>query len=158
MLQNTCRKHQTFALLQLEYKSPAPVDNSEKARYNSRMDKQKLAGELIMRCFNLRTVAHIAHLKTTSYAEHMALKELYEGIIPLVDSFAETYQGDHGLITMYSAPAPKVADALVVMTELNGWIRDNYVAFGPNDQALQNILDEILGLFSAVRYKLRFLG
>lgn len=36
----------------------------------------KTAGELIMRCFNLRTVAHVAHLKTSSYAQHVALNEL----------------------------------------------------------------------------------
>lgn len=123
------------------------------------MDKHKLAGELIMRCFNLRTVAHVAHLKTTSYAEHVALKELYEAIIPLVDSFAEVYQGDNGLISTYSAPAPKVADALVVMSELTDWIKKNYEGFGPADSMpLQNILDELLALLSAARYKLRFLG
>lgn len=136
----------------------SPLDRHEKARYNSRMDKHKLAGELIMRCFNLRTVAHVAHLKTTSYAEHVALKELYEAIIPLVDSFAEVYQGDNGLISTYSAPAPKVADALVVMSELTSWIESNYLSFGPDDQPLQNILDELLALLSSARYKLRFLG
>ena len=44
------------------------------------------------------------------------------------------------------------------MSELTDWIESNYLSFGPDDQPLQNILDELLALLSSARYKLRFLG
>ncbi len=40
-----------------------------------------------------RDQAHIYHLTTFSYASHKALQKYYESIIPLVDSYAETYMG-----------------------------------------------------------------
>lgn len=120
--------------------------------------QHKLAGELIMRCFNLRTVAHVAHLKTTSYAQHVALNELYEGIIPLVDSFAEVYQGDFGVIDVYPTPPIKSGEALGEMNALSTWIESHRKSIGDTDSTqLQNIIDELLALLSGVRYKLRFL-
>lgn len=121
-------------------------------------DTHKLAGELVMRCFNLRTVAHVAHLKTTSYAQHVALKELYEGIIPAVDTFAEVYQGDFGVIDSYPTLAIKSGEALAELNTLTTWIAENYDDFGDDDSThLRNVIDEILALLSGVRYKLRFL-
>lgn len=38
----------------------------------------QLAGEFIMRLFHSRTVAHVLHLKTRSYAAHKALQKFYE--------------------------------------------------------------------------------
>ena len=49
----------------------------------------KSAGEYIALLFLARDLAHRAHLRTRSYAEHMALGAFYEGIIPLADEFAE---------------------------------------------------------------------
>ena len=40
-----------------------------------------------------RTVTHIQHLKTKSYAEHKALNEFYDEIIDLADGLAEATQG-----------------------------------------------------------------
>ena len=45
-----------------------------------------------------RTVTHIQHLKTKSYAEHKALNEFYDGIIDLADGLAEATQGQYGLL------------------------------------------------------------
>jgi len=119
----------------------------------------KLAGELIVRCFSLRTMAHIAHLQTTSYATHMALNELYENIIPLVDSFAETFQGDTGIIAIYPALTTKAGNVLVEISSLEEWILDTREEMcGSEASHLQNIIDEILALLSSSRYKLRFLG
>jgi hypothetical protein len=118
----------------------------------------KLAGELIMRCFSLRTMAHIAHLQTTSYATHMALSSLYEGIIPIVDSFAETFQGDDRIIAAYPAIASKTGEVLTEIDVLEEWILDNRDTIcDPDSSHLQNIIDEIMALLSSSRYKLRFL-
>lgn len=40
-----------------------------------------------------RTQAHVFHLTTKSYAAHKALQNYYEEIVPLLDSYAETYMG-----------------------------------------------------------------
>ena len=48
--------------------------------------------------FQVRDQAHFLHLKTTSYAEHKALDEFYEGWLDLADSFVEPYQGKYGRI------------------------------------------------------------
>lgn len=40
-----------------------------------------------------RNQAHVFHLTTTSFSAHKALQAYYEGIIPLVDTYAEVYMG-----------------------------------------------------------------
>jgi hypothetical protein len=61
--------------------------------------------EIIGLLFYARTVTHIEHLKTKSYAKHKALGKFYDGVIDLADNLAEAYQGDRGLlgpITQYA--------------------------------------------------------
>lgn len=63
--------------------------------------------EFIARAFAVRTAAHLAHLQSRSYAEHVALGGFYDPLVDLVDSYAEAYQGLFGLIEDYPAtPAP----------------------------------------------------
>lgn len=40
-----------------------------------------------------REQAHVYHLITPSFSEHKALQYYYENIIPLLDSYAESYMG-----------------------------------------------------------------
>lgn len=116
------------------------------------------AGELIMRCFHARTAAHVLHLKTRSYAVHKALQDFYEGIIPLVDSFAEAYQGDYGLIDNYPGKFSMPNEPLALMDELDEWVHDNrFKCCDEDDTGLQNIIDEICALIYATQYKLKFL-
>jgi hypothetical protein len=114
------------------------------------------AGELIIRCFHARTAAHILHLKTRSYAAHKALNDFYDGIVPLADSFAETYQGCVGLIESYPSRYTAHDDALKMLSELYDWI-DAHRAAISGESHLQNIIDEIQSLIDATQYKLRFL-
>lgn len=51
------------------------------------MDKK--CSELVTRCFQARTEAHISHLGTSSYAVHKALNKFYDEIIDLADAYAE---------------------------------------------------------------------
>ena len=116
------------------------------------------AGELIMRCFHARTAAHVLHLKTRSYAAHKALQEFYDGIVPLVDSFAEAYQGDYGLIESYPGKFSMPNEPLSMLDELETWIHDNrYKCCDKDDTYLQNIIDEICALTYSTQYKLKFL-
>lgn len=50
-------------------------------------------GKYIGLLMSSRTQAHVFHLTTKSYAAHKALQAYYEGIVPLLDSYAETYMG-----------------------------------------------------------------
>lgn len=116
-------------------------------------------GEFIVRCFNARTAAHILHLKSRSYAQHVALQEFYDGLIPLVDKFAEAYQGDYGLIDSYPALQLRIpADGLNLLDDLDGWMEQNMDKIIDEDETcLKNIIDEIGALIKQTAYKLRFL-
>ena len=57
-----------------------------------------MIGRLIALLFLSREYAHRAHLRTTSYAQHVALGEFYPSIVDIADSLTEAYQGRHGIV------------------------------------------------------------
>ena len=104
-----------------------------------------------------RDVAHLAHWKTKSYAEHKALNEFYDEIVDLADSFAEAYIGSYGLIEFSDTTYEPHTDALKLLDELDDSIDDVRDTLNKGDTHLMNILDEIAALVASTRYKLRFL-
>lgn len=50
-------------------------------------------GKYIGILLSSREQAHVFHLTTRSFAAHKALQAYYEGIVPLLDTYAETYMG-----------------------------------------------------------------
>jgi hypothetical protein len=48
--------------------------------------------QLVVELLYSAPVAHIEHLKTTSFAQHKALNEYYDGIPDLTDSIIENYE------------------------------------------------------------------
>ena len=50
--------------------------------------------KLISYLFHSQTQVHIFHLQTTSFAEHKALQDYYDGIDDLIDGLVESYQGN----------------------------------------------------------------
>lgn len=127
------------------------------------MATQPAAAELIMRCLNASVTAHILHLRTNSYAAHMALADFYDEVVELADTFAESYQSIYGLIQSYPAGnaytnGKDYKEGLTVMAEMRSWIRANRKDIGKaEDTELQNIIDEIVALVDSTAYKLRFL-
>lgn len=109
-----------------------------------------------MRCFHARTNAHVLHLGTKSYAEHKALQEFYDGLIPLVDSLAEAYQGEYGLIQIPALKYTAHANALDMVTDLLDWVDENRDDVC-DETYCQNIIDEIVALIRSTQYKLKFL-
>lgn len=110
--------------------------------------------------FLARDVAHSVHLNTRSYAKHVALQSFYDEIVDLADKFAEAYQGRHGLmgpITLMSAvKTNNIVEFLQAsMVELE---KCRYEVCQKTDTPLQNIIDEIIGLYLSTLYKLRFLA
>jgi hypothetical protein len=114
-------------------------------------------GRLIAILFLSREIAHREHLKTTSYAKHIALNEFYDGIIDIADSIAEAYQGKYGVIDtipMLDAPAPEdIADVLEKQLALVERLR--YTAVDKQQTAIQNLIDEAVALYLSTLYKLR---
>lgn len=115
-------------------------------------------GELIMLLFHARTASHVLHLKSKSYAQHVALGAFYEALPDLVDTLAETYQGSHGLIDSYPTHYTPYSDPCKLMEALKTRITElRYTAAPKTDTAIQNIIDEIVALVSQTHYKLEFL-
>lgn len=73
-------------------------------------DKTKV---FISTLFQSRDKAHLAHLKSKNYAEHIALGSYYEGILDLTDTFVESYQGLVGVIDI-SIPESKNNEGMLV--------------------------------------------
>ena len=112
-------------------------------------DVAKFIGVLMMS----RTYAHLAHLKTGSYAAHKALNDLYDGLIDKLDSFAEAAQGEFGKLDIpyinmmgsVDAPSKAVASHLKTLEKLGEGCSQGY---------LKNIVDEVAALYRSTLYKL----
>lgn len=116
------------------------------------------APELVARCFAARTALHFAHLRTRSYAQHMALGELYDAIAEAADKFAECWMGSHGFIAKYpDVPAPTDADPLEFLPDLHDWITEYRDECSGGSTELANLIDEILSTIDRGFYKLKFL-
>ena len=110
--------------------------------------------------FLARDVAHSVHLNTRSFAKHSALNEFYDEIVELADKFAEAYQGRHGLIGPISLMSAKKTTNIVEFLEdsLADIEKMRYEVVDKTDTPLQNIIDEIVGLYLSTLYKLKFLA
>jgi hypothetical protein len=110
--------------------------------------------------FLARDVTHSVHLNTRSYSKHKALQRFYENIIELADNFAEAYQGRHGLMGPISLQSAKKTTNIIEFLEnqLEEIEADRYKVCDETDTAIQNLIDEIVALYLATLYKLRFLA
>jgi hypothetical protein len=90
----------------------------------------------------------------------MALNTFYDGVIDLADKFAEAYQGRHGLIGPISLMSAKKNGNIIEFLEQS--LKDiegmRYEVVEKTDTAIQNIIDEIVGLYLSTLYKLKFLA
>ncbi len=120
----------------------------------------KQTGMMVAMIFVARDLTHRQHLRTTSYAEHMALGAFYEGVIPLVDGFVEAYQGRFNeLLDIPMADNEFEGDISEILEQQMSWIEDNREKICPKKEtSLNNALDEIVGLYQSTLYKLRFLA
>jgi hypothetical protein len=110
--------------------------------------------------FLARDVAHSTHLNTRSFSKHSALNEFYDEVIELADKFAEAYQGKYGLIGPISLMSAKKTNNIVEFLE--GQVDEleemRYKVVDKECTPLQNIIDEIFGLYYSTLYKLKFLA
>ena len=110
--------------------------------------------------FLARDVTHSVHLNTRSYSKHKALQKFYENIIDLADSFAETYQGRHGLIGSITLQSAKTTANVTEFLEsqLKEIEECRYKVCDKDDSPLQNLIDGIIELYLSTLYRLKFLS
>ena len=116
--------------------------------------------DFVGQLFLARDVAHSVHLNTKSYAKHVALNSFYDEIIEVADKFAEAYQGRHGLIGPISLMSARKNGNIIEFLEdsLSQIEEMRYKVVDKTDTALQNIIDEIVGLYLSTLYKLKNLA
>lgn len=118
-----------------------------------------MIGQFIAVLFLARELAHREHLRTNSYAQHMALGDFYEGVLGLTDSLAEAYQGRNGIIDIPLLDNEFPGPVIQSMQAQLAWIEKNRdAAVGKDERALQNIVDEIVNLYLSTLYKLKHLS
>lgn len=117
--------------------------------------------KVIMRLLHSSTNAHIMHLQSRKYAEHIALGEYYEGVVGHVDKVVEALQGLSGdIITKYPLENDGFKEgmnSLDYIVSLREFFTKNRKSF-PRNSEIQNLLDGIMELFDTTIYKLKFLN
>jgi hypothetical protein len=103
-----------------------------------------------------RDVAHKEHWKTKSYSHHKTLNEFYDSVIELTDDLVEMWQGRYDLMGEIPTLEETVGNPLDSLTghlELIEKLR--YMVIDKEQTALQNKIDEIVGLYLSTMYKLK---
>jgi len=114
-------------------------------------------GTFLLTLMHSSTNTQILHRQTKSYAEHIALGEFYEAIIPLVDTLTESIQGLEGEIIEYPVDYYGPASSgLEELSSLKDYVADERINL-PTASEIQNIIDEISDLINSTLYKLKFL-
>lgn len=117
----------------------------------------KDVGIFILTLLHAATNTHLLHLRSTSYAEHMALGDFYTKLPDLVDVVAEGIQGLTEELIEYPVDYyPPMEDALDELRSLKEFVKDGREVL-PQDTEIQNAVDEIADLIDSTIYKLKFL-
>lgn len=115
--------------------------------------------ELVARVFEDRNAAHLAHWKTGSYAQHMALGDFYEGVVKITDKLVEVFQGKFGIIsdlpTIPQLFKPTISQRLNATEE---WIAQNAESVANGLESAENIIADLQGLYNTTLYKLNNLS
>lgn len=133
----------------------------ERAEYSTaeNTNTNAKAAEFFMVLLLAAPMAHILHLQTRSFAEHMALDTLYSELPGLTDSLIEAYQGKYGIVEDYpkNATMPPYNGPLEFAVHLNQYIDETRYSVS-DDSEHQNLIDEIVQLLDSTTYKLKFLS
>ena len=115
--------------------------------------------EMACQILHSQKQAHIFHLGTKSFAEHMALNGYYGEIDELVDGLIESFQGKYGLLTDYKSykvqSYKNKNQVLKYFTGLLNTIEEKRDCC--DDSYIQNQIDGIQELIYSTMYKLKFL-
>lgn len=123
-------------------------------------NNQKQAAQYIATLLHAVTGVHMLHLMAKgngSFAEHMALGALYDGLQDAVDGLAEEYFGCYGMVDGFPN------EEFHAPTESRPYVEAVYQYILKNRKRMgdathvQNSIDSILTLVSTTIYKLKYL-
>lgn len=103
------------------------------------------------------TAAHMLHLQSTCFSEHMALDALYKALPDLVDTLIEMWQAKNGIISRYPGGFMSPTSSIVFIVDLHDFVEENRDMLG-TDSALQNKVDELVAEIRSAMYKLKNLS
>ncbi len=103
----------------------------------------------------VRTAAHLLHLSSTSYSQHMALGDFYEELEDLIDRYAEVYMGMEGQVKRWPSVTPPEDTPVTLLEDYLDAIHEEMGA--GESEALESILAELEELTSQSLYKVRHL-
>lgn len=119
--------------------------------------------ELVARTFAVRNAAHLAHWRAKgpgSYAKHQALGAFYDGLVDKIDGIVEAYQGMNGEpIGQVKLGAQDTQRDIIGLLESEcEWVADNRDEIAEDNAAIENMLDDLCGLYLTTLYKLKLLA
>ena len=107
--------------------------------------------ELLM---HSRNQAHAFHLVTDKRSIHKALEKYYEGIVPLVDEWAEAYMGKYGRLKHVNMKTK----IIMCPCKIKMYFRTLAATINkmklPRDSYLKSIQDQIVSLIRSTQYML----
>lgn len=113
--------------------------------------------EFLGRVISTQNSVKLAHWSAKgpgSYAKHVALGELYDEITDKLDYFVEVYQGAFGIVDGIEIPESDNTDIMPRIQREISWIQTNREKIAGEVSALENILDDIVGVYLHKYYKL----
>ena len=120
-------------------------------------------GKLFSKLFESREMAHIYHLQVNgdmgSHAKHTALGEYYDGVLGLIDSIIEAFQGQYGIVEEYDVidtSETRSKDTIEYFNELARFIKEERKCINLEDTHLHSIIDDIVVLLYKTLYKLKY--
>ena len=114
-------------------------------------------GKFIGLLLSSREQAHVFHFVTKSFAAHKAMQTYYEGIIELIDTYAEAYMGIYK--KRISGLTPYInkkitTDARVIRLFFVNLLRTIKGLKLPSDRSLIHVRDEVETLITQTIYML----
>jgi hypothetical protein len=109
--------------------------------------------------FMSRDYGHRAHLRSQSYAQHMALNSFYDDLADLIDKLTECYQGRYGLIDIPVVELDLQQDPIVALEAHLAMVEGvRSTAVPTSDTPINNIIDEVVAIYLQTLYKLKNLA
>jgi DNA-binding ferritin-like protein len=138
-------------------------EKSEKTLKRPNAELAQETAQVVTALMNAATSLHKLHLQVTgvgSYAQHIALNELYDVMHGYADTLAEGFQGASETLLKYENDAPivlnSVKEAIVYLKELTEEVVE-LQSIMPYSEIVNN-LDLVKDSINSAKYKLIFLS
>jgi len=116
----------------------------------------------IITLLHILSQVKMLHWQTSSYSEHVAFGNYYDGLSELVDTFVESYQGKYCRIQLSSEECHNIGLRGYAQNNTHIFVKEvvTYLTeilpctFSEDDTELCNIVDEMLGATDKLAYLL----